>query len=58
MKILGIVLTVIGVIVLFFAVLADTVGIGEGTAFGYKQWIGVILGTLGIAIGRGLVRKA
>lgn len=45
-KTLGFILVALGVIVLIVALFADAFGIGEGTAFGWKQILGSIVGAL------------
>jgi hypothetical protein len=50
-KTIGIALLAIGGIVLIVSVLADVIGLGGATAFGYKQIIGAVVGAIIAAIG-------
>ena len=46
-RILGIVITIIGIIVIGICLLADVMGIGSSKGvFGYKQIIGIIAGVI------------
>ncbi len=51
MKRLPVVLLVIGVLVFLISLTADTTGFGEGTAIGWKQIAGAIVGVVIAAIG-------
>ena len=45
-KTIGIILLVIGVVILVLSLVADIVGFGSSLSFGYKQIIGIIVGTI------------
>jgi uncharacterized membrane protein YqaE (UPF0057 family) len=51
----GVILAAGGALLILVAVLADPLGVGgqEGT-FGWKQWVGVVLGVVSVAAGVGL----
>ena len=49
---LGGLLVVIGAVALILSALADSIGVGsEGTGFGWKQVVGVVVGAIVMAIG-------
>lgn len=50
-KKLGFALLVIGVIILLIGLLADSIGIGGATGFGYKQIIAVVVGVITSIVG-------
>ena len=51
----GLILAVGGAVLVLLAVLADPIGIGgQEETFGWKQWVGVVLGVVSIAAGIGL----
>ena len=52
-KTVGIVLLVVGIIVLALSLLADSIGIGGSSGFGYKQIVGAVVGV--VVVGAGLV---
>jgi hypothetical protein len=56
-KKLGVALLVIGVILLLISLLADTIGIGEGGAFGYKQITGTVVGAITAIVGYILISR-
>jgi hypothetical protein len=45
-KTIGVVLIVLGVVLLLVSITADTLGIGTGNGFGWKQAVGAIVGNL------------
>lgn len=45
-RLLGIVLLAVGVILLLVSLLADTIGIGGSSTFGYKQILGAVAGAV------------
>ena len=47
---IGIVLIGLGVVLLIVSLAADVIGIGEGTAIGWKQTLGAIVGVI-VAVG-------
>jgi hypothetical protein len=47
----GWLLVVVGVVVLAVSALADPIGIGEGSGFGWKQAVGMVAGLLVAALG-------
>ncbi len=47
----GIILLVVGIIILVLSLGADSVGLGEGTRFGYKQVAGTIAGAIVLVVG-------
>lgn len=54
----GIVSIGVGTLVALAAALADPLGIGgEGTGFGWKQIVGVIVGIAGVGVGSFLVTR-
>ncbi len=50
-KIVGNVLMAGGVLLVLVAVTADLTSLGEGTAFGWKQLTGVVIGVLDVVAG-------
>jgi len=50
-KKLGVALLVIGVIILVIGLLADSIGIGGATGFGYKQITAVVVGVITSIVG-------
>ena len=50
-KPIGIVFIILGIIIFILSLSADFIGFGEGTAFGYKQISGLIVGTIAIIAG-------
>ena len=58
-KTLGLILVVLGVLVIVVGAFADTLGIGEGGAFGWKQTVALIVGIIVAVAGGWLAtRKA
>lgn len=53
----GVVLLVVGVLVFLVCLAADSVGIGEGTGIGWKQFTGAVIGVIIAAIGMMQLRK-
>ena len=53
----GIVLLVLGIVVLLVALGADVVGLGNASAFGTKQIIGVVAGVVIGAVGITLLAR-
>ena len=52
MRVLGIVLALLGALLLITSLLADTLKIGQDPmAFGWKQTVGVVFGTVMILVG-------
>lgn len=48
----------VGTIVLVVSAAADWIGVGaDGSAFGWKQTVGVVVGALVIVVGASLVRR-
>mgnify|MGYP000471537255 CR=1 FL=1 len=56
-KPIGIVFILLGIIIFILSLSADFIGFGEGTAIGYKQISGVIVGAIAIIAGVYLKRK-
>jgi len=52
-----VILLVVGVLVFFVSLTADAFGIGEGTAIGWKQITGFMVGLVIAAIGAVQMRK-
>jgi len=50
-KVVGFVLTVVGIIVLLLSLFADLIGIGGYPGIGSRQIVGIIIGVVIIAIG-------
>ena len=50
-KILGIILTVGGIVLLALSLLSDVIGIGNQTAFGWRQMVGTAVGAIAIVVG-------
>lgn len=49
---LGGLLVTVGAVVLILSALADPIGLGSGgTAFGWKQTVGVVVGAIVVALG-------
>jgi hypothetical protein len=57
MKRLPVVLLVVGVLVCLFSLTADAIGIGEGTAIGWKQIAGAVIGVVCAAIGMAQLKR-
>ena len=55
---MGWLLVGIGVVVLAASLLADPIGIGEGSGFGWKQVVGIIVGVLVAGWGAVTLRRA
>ena len=55
---MGWLLVGIGVVVLAASLLADPIGIGEGSGFGWKQVVGIIVGVLVAGWGALMLRRA
>jgi uncharacterized membrane protein len=53
----GWLLVVVGLIVVALAVLADPIGIGEGSGFGWKQAVGIVAGGLAAVVGLLVLRR-
>jgi hypothetical protein len=51
------VLLAIGVLLFFVSLTADAFGIGEGTAIGWKQIMGVVVGLVIAGVGAAQMRK-
>jgi len=49
-KTIGFLLIILGVIVLVVSLAADTLGIGSGNGFGWKQILGTVVGVI-VALG-------
>ena len=47
----GIILLIIGLALAALSVSADLIGLGEGSGFGYKQIVGLVVGLTGIVTG-------
>ena len=56
-KTLGLIIIVIGIIILFFSLFADLLGIGGYPGIGTRQTIGIIIGVVIAIIGFILRRK-
>ena len=54
-KLIGGVVTGVGVALLVLSALADPIGIGGGDDFGWKQMIGVAIGAAAIVVGLALL---
>ncbi len=54
---LGIVLIGVGALVALASALADPLGIGEGSGFGWKQILGVVVGVAGVGAGSFLITR-
>lgn len=54
---LGIVLIGAGALVALASALADPLGIGEGSGFGWKQIVGVVVGVAGVGAGSFLIAR-
>jgi hypothetical protein len=52
----GAFLLVLGVVLLVLSLLADRIGVGANSGFGYKQIIGVVLGVIAIIRGIWLLK--
>ena len=52
-----VVLLAIGVLLFFVSLTADAFGIGEGTAIGWKQMAGVVVGLIIAGIGAAQLKK-
>lgn len=50
-------LLAIGVLLFFVSLTADAFGIGEGTAIGWKQIMGVVVGLVIAGVGAAQMRK-
>ena len=50
-------LIIVGFILLLLSIFADTLGIGGGASFGYRQIIGVVFGIIMVVIGIVLNKK-
>ncbi len=50
-KTLGYVLIVVGVVLIVLSVFADTLGIGSGGGFGWKQIVGTVVGIVVALVG-------
>jgi hypothetical protein len=55
---MGWLLVGIGVVVLAASALADPLGIGEGSGFGWKQVVGIIVGAVVAASGAVVLRRS
>jgi hypothetical protein len=53
----AVVILIVGVLLFLVSVTADTVGVGEGSGFGWKQITGAIVGAVVAAIGIIQMRK-
>ncbi len=56
-KTLGMILIAVGLIVLIVAGFADSLGIGVGRGFGWKQIVGSVAGVLVALVGFWLTRR-
>jgi hypothetical protein len=56
-KTVGVVLLVVGIIVLLVSVLADVIGIGNQTVFGYLQIAAAVVGAIVAVVGLVLTLK-
>jgi hypothetical protein len=56
-KIAGLIIFIIGIIGLILFLIADAIGIGGATGFGFKQIIGAIIGVIFIVVGSFLAFK-
>ena len=54
---LGIFLIGVGALVVLASALADPLGIGEETGFGWKQILGVVVGAAGVGAGSFLITR-
>lgn len=54
---LGIALFVVGAALVIISILADTLGIGGQSGFGWKQTIGVVVGAVILIAGLGEISK-
>ncbi len=52
-----VVLLAIGVLLFFVSLTADAFGFGEGTAIGWKQIMGVVVGLIIAGVGAAQMRK-
>ena len=50
-KIIGIALLAVGAVLLMGSLIADPIGIGGATGFGYKQIIGAVAGVIVAVVG-------
>jgi hypothetical protein len=56
-KTAGIVLLVVGIIILALSLLADPIGIGGSSGFGYYQIVGAVVGIIVAVVGFFLMRR-
>lgn len=57
LKVVGIVLLALGVLVVLVSVLADPIGLGGSTGFGFKQIVGTVAGAIAAIVGLILVLR-
>jgi hypothetical protein len=56
-KTVGTALLVVGIIILLVSLLADPIGIGDGTSFGGQQILGTVIGAIVTIVGGVLMRR-
>ena len=54
---LGLSLLVVGLVLVLLGLTADTIGLGEGSQFGYKQISSLVVGAVVAAVGAYIARR-